>query len=56
VLLVLGLVIALAGFFTGPSITAVRTRAAFGSGFTFIRGTGERAGIGRPPQGQPARP
>ena len=51
VLLVLGLVVALAGFLTGPSITAVRTRAAFGSAFAFIRGTGERAGISTGPVG-----
>jgi hypothetical protein len=51
VVLVLGLVVALAGFFTGPSITAVRTRAAFGSAFAFIRGTGERAGISTGPVG-----
>ncbi len=41
----LGLVVALAAFFTGPSVTAVRTRAAFRSGFAAIRGTGERAGV-----------
>jgi len=50
-LLVLGLVVALAGFFTGPSVTAVRTRAAFGSAFALIRGTGERAGITTGPAG-----
>ena len=51
VLLVLGLVVALAGFFTGPSITAVRTRAGFGSAFAFIRGSGERVGISTGPVG-----
>ena len=45
VLLVLGLVVAFAGFFTGPSVTAVRTRSAVKSGFAAIRGTGERAGV-----------
>jgi len=45
VLLVLGLVVALAGFFTGPSVTAVRTRAAFRSAFETLRGSGERVGI-----------
>src|SRR5215471_11330291 len=45
VLLVLGLVVALAGFFTGPSVTAVRTRAAFRSAFETLRGGGERVGI-----------
>ena len=43
VLLVLGLVVAIAGFFTGPSITAIRTRSAFKTGFGKIRGTGEAA-------------
>src|SRR5215472_6080664 len=51
VLLVLGLVVALAGFLTGPSVTAVRTRAGFASGFAFVRGTGERAGITTGPVG-----
>ncbi len=45
VLLVLGLVVALGAFLTGPSVTAVRTRAAFRSGFAAVRGTGERAGV-----------
>ncbi len=45
VLLVLGLVVALAGFFTGPSVTAVKTRRAFRSAFAAIRGSGERAGL-----------
>ena len=45
VLVVLGLVVALAGFFTGPSVTAVRTRAAFRSAFETLRGSGERVGI-----------
>ncbi len=51
VLLVLGLVVALAGFFTGPSVTAVKTRQAFKSGFAAIRGTGERAGVTAGPVG-----
>jgi hypothetical protein len=45
VLLVLGLIVALAGFFTGSSVTAVTTRQAFKSGFAALRGTGERAGV-----------
>ena len=45
VLLVLGLVVALAGFFTGPSVTAVKTRQAFRSAFAAIRGSGECAGL-----------
>jgi len=51
VLLVLGLVVALAGFFTGPSVTATRTRQAFKSGFAALRGTGERAGATTGPVG-----
>jgi hypothetical protein len=51
VILVLGLVVAIAGFFTGPSVTAVRTREGFKSGFTAIRGTGERAGLSTGPVG-----
>jgi hypothetical protein len=51
VLLVLGLVVALAGFFTGPSVTATRTRQAFKSGFAALRGTGERAGVTTGPAG-----
>ena len=51
VLLVLGLVVAVAGFFTGPSVTAVRTREAFTSAFGWIRGTGERAGLNTGPVG-----
>jgi hypothetical protein len=45
VLLVLGLVVAFAGFFTGPSVTAVRTRNACKAGFGRLRGTGEAAGL-----------
>ena len=45
VLFVVGLVVALASFFTGPSVTAVRTRNAFKSGFAAIRRTGERVGL-----------
>ena len=51
VLLVLGLIVALAGFFTGPSVTAVRTREALKSAFGWIRGTGERAGVTTGPVG-----
>lgn len=51
VLLVLGLIVALAGFFTGPSVTAARTRQAFKSGFAALRGTGERAGVTTGPVG-----
>jgi hypothetical protein len=51
VILVLGLIIAIAGFFTGPSVTAVRTRDAFTSAFGAIRGTGEKAGLSTGPIG-----
>ena len=51
VLLVLGLVVALAGFFTGPSVTAVRTRHDFKAAFAWIRGAGDRAGLTTGPVG-----
>jgi hypothetical protein len=50
-LLVLGLVVAAAAFITGPSVTAVRTRAAFRSGLGWIRHGGERAGVSTGPVG-----
>ena len=50
-LLVLGLVVAAAAFFTGPSTTAVRTRSAFASGMGWIRHTGERRGVSTGPAG-----
>jgi hypothetical protein len=51
-LLVLGLVVAIAAFFTGPSVTAVRTRAALVKGFNWIRSTGERRGVSTGPVGR----
>ncbi len=51
-LLVVGLIVAIAAFFTGPSVTAVRTRGAFKSGLGWVRGTGERAGLNTGPVGQ----
>jgi hypothetical protein len=51
VVLVLGLVVALAGFCTGPSVTAVRMRRVIRSGLGAIRGTGERAGLSTGPVG-----
>jgi hypothetical protein len=51
-LLVLGLVIAAAAFFTGPSVTAVRTRAAFASALGWIRRSGEGAGVSTGPVGR----
>jgi hypothetical protein len=51
-LLVLGLVVAIAAFFTGPSVTAVRTRAGFVKGFDWIRSSGERRGVSTGPAGR----
>jgi len=50
-LLVLGLVIAAAAFITGPSVTAVRTRAAFASALGWVRRSGEGAGVSTGPVG-----
>jgi hypothetical protein len=50
-ILVLGLVIAAGAFLTGPSVTAVRTRAGFGSGLAWVRRTGEHAGVSTGPVG-----
>lgn len=51
-LLVVGLVIAGAAFITGPSVTAVRTRTAFSSGFAWVRGSGDRVGLSTGPVGR----
>jgi hypothetical protein len=51
-LLVVGLVVAIGAFLTGPSITAVQTRKAFSSGFGWIRGSGERFGVSTGPVGR----
>jgi len=51
-LLVLGLVVAAGAFFTGPSVTAVRTRSAAASGLAWIRNAGERRGVSTGPVGQ----
>jgi hypothetical protein len=51
-LLVLGLVVAIAAFFSGPSVTAVRTRAGFVKGFNWIRSSGERRGVSTGPFGR----
>jgi hypothetical protein len=50
-ILVLGLVVAAAAFLTGPSATAVRTRAAFASGLAWARRSGEHAGVSTGPVG-----
>ena len=52
VLLVVGLIVAVAAFFTGPSVTAVRTRGAVSSGLGWLRAGGERHGVSTGPVGQ----
>jgi hypothetical protein len=49
--LVLGLVIALAAFFTGRSVTAVRARAGVSKGIGWLRGGAEQAGFRTGPVG-----
>jgi hypothetical protein len=49
--LVFGLVIALAGFFTGRSVTAVRARAGVSKGIAWLRGGAEKAGFRTGPVG-----
>ena len=51
-ILVLGLVVAAGAFLTGPSVTAVRTRAAIGSGMARVRRGGEHAGVSTGPAGK----
>jgi hypothetical protein len=51
-LLVLGLVVAIAAFFTGPSVTAARTREGFVRAFAWIRSSGERRGLSTGPAGR----
>jgi hypothetical protein len=51
VLLLVGLVVAIGAFLTGPSAAAVRIRAAFGSGIAWLRRRGERAGLDTGPVG-----
>jgi len=52
VLLVLGLVVAAGAFFSGPSVTAVRTRRAFVHGLGWLRESGEHAGLRTGPVGR----
>src|SRR4029450_5812839 len=49
--LVFGLVIALAAFFTGRSVTAVRARAGLTAGIAWLRGGAEKAGFRTGPVG-----
>jgi hypothetical protein len=51
-LLVLGLVVAIGAFLTGPSVTAVRTRAGFAKGLGWLRAGGERKGLTTGPAGR----
>ncbi len=52
VVLVVGLVVAIAAFFTGPSRTAVATRSGIKSGLDWIRNFGERRGVSTGPVGR----
>ncbi len=51
ILLVVGLIVAIAAFFTGPSVTAVRTRQGLSKGIGWLRSSGERAGLRTGPVG-----
>ena len=51
-LLVAGLVIAIGAFFTGPSVTAVRTRQGIACGLRWTRERGERPGVSTGPVGR----
>ena len=51
-LLVIGLVVAIAAFFTGPSVTAVRTRGGFVKALGWVRESGEHAGLRTGPVGR----
>jgi hypothetical protein len=52
VVLLVGLVVAIAAFFTGPSRTAVQTRSGIQSGIDWIRHYGERRGVSTGPVGE----
>ncbi len=51
-MLVVGLVVATAAFFTGPSAAAVKTRGALVSGVRWLRDSGERKGVSTGPVGE----
>ena len=51
-LLVVGLVVALGAFISGPSVTAVRIRRSLVSGVNWIRGKGESRGLSTGPVGE----
>ena len=50
-LLVVGLVVAAGAFITGPSVTAVKTRAGLSSALAWVRNAGERQGLRTGPVG-----
>ncbi|HEY8042783.1 MAG TPA: hypothetical protein VIF35_00840 [Streptosporangiaceae bacterium] len=50
-LLVVGLIVAIAAFFTGPSVTAVRARGTVSGALGWLRASGERAGLRTGPVG-----
>jgi hypothetical protein len=52
VVLAVGLVVAVAAFFTGPSRAAIQTREWIKSGLDWIRHYGERRGVSTGPVGQ----
>jgi hypothetical protein len=51
-LLIVGLVVALGAFITGPSVTAVRIRRSLVSAFNWIRRSGESRGVSTGPVGE----
>jgi hypothetical protein len=51
-LLVVGLVVAIGAFFTGPAAAAAKTRSAFSSGLGWLRRGGESAGLRTGPVGR----
>jgi Na+-transporting methylmalonyl-CoA/oxaloacetate decarboxylase gamma subunit len=52
VVLLVGLVVAIGAFFTGPSRAAVQTRSGIKSGLEWVRHYGERRGVSTGPVGQ----
>jgi hypothetical protein len=52
IVLIVGLVVAIGAFFTGPSRAAIGTRSALKSGPAWIRHYGERRGVSTGPAGQ----
>jgi hypothetical protein len=52
VLLVVGLIVAAGAFLTGPSVSAVRTRAGFSNALGWVRSSGEHHGLSTGPVGR----